>query len=171
MSTLGLFHTLAAVAAIVIGGVVLCGKKGSRSHVRYGRVYVSAMALLNISALGIYRITGEFGPFHVGALASLATLAAGFIFLRMTGPTGSGLFGHAYCMLWSYAGLLAAAVSEFATHVLDWPASAGVIGASLTVFVVGGLLIHTLGAAAINRVRGGPMVSGGYRKSGRAGAE
>jgi uncharacterized membrane protein len=166
---LGLLHSLAAVAAIIAGGIVVYERKGSRTHVRYGRMYVAAMALLNSSALGIYRITGEFGLFHVCALLSLATLFAGVALLWLFGTTDRGLYGHGYCMLWSYAGLLAAAVSEFATHLLDWPSSTGVVGMSLAVFIVGGAMIHTLGGRTIRRTREGSMSGGSDRRPGPAG--
>jgi hypothetical protein len=35
------------------------------------------MALLNGTPLAIYRLSGSVGPFHVAALFSLATVAAG----------------------------------------------------------------------------------------------
>jgi len=144
---LGYIHSFAAATAVLGGAAVLARPKGTRAHVLAGRLYLWSMVALNISALGIYRITGSFGPFHFGALLSLATVAAGVLLLRSSKV--GGVHGHAYCMLWSYLGLLAAAVSEFATHVLYWPASSGVIGTSLAVFVVGGVLVHRHGPAAI----------------------
>jgi uncharacterized membrane protein len=65
MSTLGWFHTAAAVAALVAGAVVLLRGKGTRSHRRLGWTYVVAMIALNVTALAIYRLTGSFGPFHI----------------------------------------------------------------------------------------------------------
>ena len=147
---LGYIHSFAAAAAIVGGAFVVARPKGTRIHVLAGRLYLWTLFALNISALGIYRITGGFGPFHFGALLGLATIAAGVLLLRLWKV--GGLYGHAYCMLWSYLGLLAAAVSEFATHVLDWPSSSGVMGTSLAVFIVGGVIVHRCGPAAIAKI-------------------
>ena len=150
MSALGYFHFLAALLALAGGAAVLLMSKGTARHVRAGRVYLFSMVFLNLSALGIYRITGALGAFHLMALLSLATLAFGVSMLRLKGR--AHIHVHAYLMLWSFLGLVAAAVSEFATHILGWPASAGVIGTSLALFVVGGALVHTRGAATIQRV-------------------
>ena len=71
---LGYLHSLAAASAIPGGAFVVARPKGTLVHVLAGGLYLGAIPALNISALGIYRITGSFGAFHFGALLSLATI-------------------------------------------------------------------------------------------------
>jgi hypothetical protein len=115
-------------------------------------VYVVAMLALNLSALWIYRLTGTFGPFHVAALISLATLLAGVsAALRRRRGDRNWLRRHYAFMSWSYVGLVAAAVAEVATRVPAVQAIAGgptiafwvtVVLASIAVFILGGEMIR-----------------------------
>ncbi|MBA2687969.1 MAG: DUF2306 domain-containing protein [Gemmatimonadaceae bacterium] len=116
MSTLGWIHTTFAVTAMVVGAVVVWRPKGTRSHRRLGWVYAVSMFGLNVTALMIYRLFGGFGPFHLAAIASLATLLGGMYFV-IARPTKNWLALHYSFMSWSYVGLLAAAASEIGTRV------------------------------------------------------
>jgi len=149
-SITGFVHLFAALLALASGAAVVLRTKGDRTHVATGRLYLVSMVALNVSSLSIFRITGDFGPFHAGALLSLGTLAIGIGAVRRR--VRPAIYLHGYCMLWSYLGLAAAAVSEIATHMLGWAPSMGVVGTSLAVFVAGGLIVHTRGAGAIHRV-------------------
>lgn len=113
----GHFHHATAWLAMACGAMVLLGRKGTRSHRRWGHAYVSAMLALNLSALGIYRLFDGFGIFHVFALVSLATLAAALIPALLRMPKGGWVELHAYFMSWSYIGLLCAAASELLSRV------------------------------------------------------
>jgi len=75
LSTLGAAHGAAAVAALVFGFVVLADRKGTSTHRALGAAYVAAMIATNLTALGVYRLTGQCGPFHVLALISLVPLS------------------------------------------------------------------------------------------------
>jgi uncharacterized membrane protein len=88
------FHIGTAVSALIFGLCVLLTHKGTRLHKQFGYAYFFNMLGLNISASLIYRLTGQFGPFHGSALASLFTLIAGFIpsYLRL--PHGRWLELH-----------------------------------------------------------------------------
>ena len=135
------FHIATAISALVFGLCVFFTRKGTRLHKQLGYAYFFNMLGLNISALFIYRLTGDFGPFHASALASLLTLIAGFIpaFLRL--PHGRWLELHYELMNWSYVGLVAAGVSEAATRLPSAPFWPAVVGGSAVVFLVGGMLI------------------------------
>ena len=73
MNTIGLLHSVLAMSAIISGAAMLLRQKGTRSHRRIGWVYVASMVGLNVTALGIYRLSGNFGPFHAAAIVSLAS--------------------------------------------------------------------------------------------------
>jgi uncharacterized membrane protein len=142
MSATGRFHTVFAVAAIIFGAVMLLRPKGTRSHRRIGWVYVAAMVGLNVTALAIYRLTGRFGPFHAGAILSLATVLAGFVVALRRHTHADWLQKHYLWMTYSYVGLLAAAASEILTRLPAAPFWWAVAGASALVFAVGAMMIH-----------------------------
>ena len=134
-------HIVSAFTALFSGALVFFLFKGTRLHKLLGYVYVTSMATLNFSAFFIYRLTGQFGPFHGAALASFLTLTVGFIPALRRKPHGQWLDLHYYCMCWSYAGLLAAGASEALTRIPESPFWPAVLAASLLVFFVSGALI------------------------------
>lgn len=142
MSTLGWFHTAAAVAALVAGAAVLLRGKGTRSHRRLGWTYVAAMIALNVTALAIYRLTGSFGPFHLAAVLSLASVAVGVVPAVRRTPAATWVERHYWWMTYSYLGLIAAAVAEIVTRVPGIDFWWTVVIASLAVFAVGAPIIR-----------------------------
>lgn len=139
MSSLGAFHLFVAIVALIAGTVVILRRKGTRVHRRIGWVYAVAMLLLNGSALMIYRLTGSFGPFHVAAIISLVTVAAGVLTAVRRRP--GWIEQHYYWMTYSYVGLLAATASEIGTRVPNAPFWWVVVLLSLAVFAIGAVLI------------------------------
>jgi len=137
MDVLGSSHLGAALAAMVTGAVVLLSRKGTAWHRRWGWAYVASMATVIATALLIYDLFGYFGPFHVAAMISLGTVAAGLAPAVRRVPRGRWIEAHAYWMSGSYVGLLAAAVSETVTRYMDWPFGASVMAASLLVCAIG----------------------------------
>jgi uncharacterized membrane protein len=135
------FHIGAAISALLLGLGVVLVRKGTRLHKQLGYAYFFNMLGLNLSALLIYQLTGHFGPFHGAALASLLTLAAGFIPAYLHLPHGRWLDLHYEFMNWSYVGLIAAGVSEAATRIPSSPFWPAVFASMIAVFSVGGILI------------------------------
>jgi uncharacterized membrane protein len=115
LSALGAAHFAASLAALALGLAVILERKGTPAHRLIGASYAVAMILLNVTALGVYRLTGSFGPFHALALVSLAILARGIAAVWRR-PAG-WLKTHYYSMAWSYVGLLAAAAAEVIARV------------------------------------------------------
>jgi hypothetical protein len=101
------------------------------------------MVLLNATALGIYDLYDRFGPFHVGALISVATLIAGFAPVILRRPRANWIEIHAYFMCWSYVGLVAALVAEISVRVPGVGFGPAVIGALIASVVLGAVAIHT----------------------------
>ena len=135
------FHIGTAISALVFGLCVFLTRKGTRLHKQFGYAYFFNMLGLNISALFIYRLTGNFGPFHGAALASLLTLIAGFIPAYLRLPEGRWLELHYEFMNWSYVGLVAAGVSEATTRLPSAPFWPAVFAGTAIVFLIGGRLI------------------------------
>ena len=132
---LGLVHLLTALAAMLFGTAVILGRKGTRKHRWIGRGYLAMMIAMNGTALMIYELYGQFGPFHWMALASLATVVAGYLPTWRKAPGWN--YRHAYFMVGSYVGLLAAAAAEVASRVPGWPFGLSVFISSAVVIVVG----------------------------------
>jgi uncharacterized membrane protein len=162
MISLGLTHTIAATTALVAGAAVLMARKGTRRHRQLGWAYVASMLLLNATALMIYRLFGRFGPFHVGAVFSFATVVAGTVAAlgarraRARGDAvgrARALERHYQWMTWSYVGLAAAAVSEIATRVPALRPRPGQGMAFGITVAVATLLVVGVGARLIRRRR------------------
>lgn len=151
-SSIGWAHFAFAIAAIAVGGSVGLLRKATRAHVWLGRTYAVLMLGLNATAFMLYRLFGHFGPFHAAALVSLLTIVMGWLPARRRRPAKwIGL--HALWMSWSYVGLLAAAAAETLSRVPDTPFWGMVVGASLAVVVLGGLVIRARLPWAVERVR------------------
>jgi uncharacterized membrane protein len=138
---LGYTHTSAAMAALLFGVFVFPMLKGTRLHKVLGYLYAAALCATNVTAFGLYHLTGHFGMFHLAAIVSFLTLLAGLIPVITRRPKKSWLNLHYKYTSWSYVGLLAAAVSEAAVrlpHAPFWPA---VAFGSAIFFGMGGWLI------------------------------
>lgn len=105
-------HIASALIAMVLGVVVLLRRKGDRRHVRLGYAYTVSMILVNVTAFGLYRLFGHFGPFHVAAIISLLTLLAGLRAVIRKPRRTDWLVNHLTYMYWSVIGLYAAFFSE-----------------------------------------------------------
>lgn len=69
-------HAVAAMAAIVLGGIQLVMEKGTRRHRVMGYVWVGLMAYVAISSFFIYelQIIGPFSPIHLLSIFVLYSL-------------------------------------------------------------------------------------------------
>lgn len=143
LDAFGLAHTFFGVAALLLGLVVVFRRKGTSTHRRIGQAYVLAMLALNVTGLMIYDLYGRFGPFHVAAAISLATIVAGFLPVYLRRPHKAWVSVHAIFMGWSYVGLLAAFIAEIAVRVPGVRFGTGVLVTSVLVTVGGAILIHT----------------------------
>ena len=140
-STTGLIHLLSGVVAILVGGVVLVSAKGSQFHRRAGYVYVASMAVLIISSLGIYRLYGHFGPFHIFSLVATFSLVAGMRPILKKQRTPADYETHFKRMYFSVVGLYAAFAAESFVRIPQfggfWAAVAwGMVLVFVTCFII-----------------------------------
>lgn len=119
--SLGGFHLIVAILALISGTMVLVMKKGSRRHKQIGYFYAFNMLLVNLTAFGIYRLWGGFGIFHIAAIIGLVTLLAGMIPVMIRKPRDNYMGWHFSFMYWSVIGLYAAFVSETLTRIPEAP--------------------------------------------------
>jgi uncharacterized membrane protein len=109
-TSIGAAHLTAAMAALVLGTMVMGAAKGTLFHRMTGAGYAAAMIIVNLSALAIYRLTRHFEAFHALALLNFALVTGGVVAALMR--RSGWLSIHYQCMAWSYIGLLAATGSE-----------------------------------------------------------
>jgi len=137
------WHVIFAVLALVFGIGIFTTRRGTPGHRRLGYCYVVSMGVTNAGALSLYARTGQFGPFHVAALISLATLVAGAVPAILRRPRGAWLAVHWEFMSWSFVGLLAAAIAEASFRipgVAYWPS---IVAGTILVFLGGGVWIYS----------------------------
>jgi uncharacterized protein (DUF2141 family)/uncharacterized membrane protein len=111
LTFIGWLHALACVVALTIGGLVLWRAKGGATHRRDGQRYLCAMVVVNLTALGIYRI-GSFNVFHILALCTLASLAIAFASARWRKPQRHWLRIHLSAVVFSYYQLVGGLINE-----------------------------------------------------------
>jgi uncharacterized membrane protein len=125
---------------------VFLAPKGTLSHVRFGRAYVAAMLGLNLSALGIYHLTGRFNFFHALAVLSLAMVLGGY-YHTATRRSPNWLWRHYQYMCWSFVGLVAAANNEAFVRVSALSRLARHTSTALP--LLGSVLVVALGGVVI----------------------
>lgn len=135
-------HLAAGLAALSAGALALATRKGSRGHRWAGRGYLAAMLLVNLSAFGLYGLTGSFNGLHLLAAISLVSVAIGGWAARAHWP-GEQAWArtHAFCMAFSYLGLWSAAVSQLALRLLPLPPGLAVPLAVGVVMALGSVLV------------------------------
>jgi len=153
MSPLGVIHVAFSILGLAAGLGVALARKGTAFHRRLGWTYVLAMVAVNGTALMIYRLLGHFGPFHAGALFSLASVFGGLVPAVRRAPPRGWLPQHAYWFAGSYVGLCAAAVAETFSRTSFLPFWWAVLLASLAVFALGGWVMATQIPRAVGRIR------------------
>lgn len=135
-------HLASALLAMVLGAVVLLRRKGDHVHKRAGYAYVIAMALVNLTAFGLYRLFGTFGPFHVAALVSGLTVFAGMFNILRRPRRPNSMVSHMVFMYWSVIGLYAAFFSEAMVRLPLPGGFAALVGAATGATVLAGALLQ-----------------------------
>ena len=95
---------------------LFCCRLKAHTHRAMGTVYILALVLVNVAALSLHR-ESVFGVFHALAVASLVTIAVGLSLLLLGRRSPTVIATHAYCMTWSYAGLVAAGCGQLTVAV------------------------------------------------------
>ena len=108
---LGWIHSLACLVALAAGPVGFATRKGSPRHVMIGRAYLISMIVLNLTALGIYRLGTFFFP-HLLALVTLVLIAIGWGSARLIRRHGAWRNVHLSAMVLSYYLLIGGGVNE-----------------------------------------------------------
>jgi uncharacterized membrane protein len=77
-------HAAAAIAAFVLGGVVLFRRKGGKIHMALGRAWVLLMLTVVFSSFFIHTINlwGIWSPIHLLSVGTFFSLIYGFVAIR-----------------------------------------------------------------------------------------
>jgi uncharacterized membrane protein len=127
----GSIHAALALACIAIGAVQLLRPKRGAWHRARGYFFVYAMLVADATALLLYRFTGSFNMFHVGALANLACVVCAIVPMLQAPRPANWRLRHYYFISWSYVGLISAGLTELVVRTMmlgsrtqAWSASA-----------------------------------------------
>jgi hypothetical protein len=108
-------HVLAGLTAVIAGAVAALTVKGSRRHIRAGRVFYGAITAVFVTAtvLAAMRWRQDYYLFIIGAVA-FAAATAGFLHRRLRRP---GDTGHIVGMGIGYAAMLTAFYVDNGPHL------------------------------------------------------
>jgi LPXTG-motif cell wall-anchored protein len=92
-------HAIAAIFALIIGTFVIFRRKGDRLHKFLGRIWVTLMLVLSVSAFFIndIRMFGPFSLLHILAIVTIVSLATALWHIRH-----GNIDGHRATMRWVY---------------------------------------------------------------------
>lgn len=78
-------HALAAMSAVILGGVQLSMKKGGLFHKQLGRVWVGLMLVVSFSSFFIHelKLWGVYSPIHLLSLWTIFSVGLGIYFVRV----------------------------------------------------------------------------------------
>jgi uncharacterized membrane protein len=145
-------HVVAALSALGAGAGVLLMPKGTHIHRVIGTVYVLALVVVNVAALSLHR-ENTFGVFHALAVVSLVTIAVGITPLLFGKRSPPVVATHAYCMTWSYAGLVAAGCGQLAVAVGQDDIGSWVVPVAIaTVLSISGVVIFGRVPSIVDRL-------------------
>jgi uncharacterized membrane protein len=108
---LGWVHLVASLIALAVGALVLMQRKGTAAHKLRGRIYVVAIVVTSITALGIYRVGGFFFA-HWFGVAALIVTTVGVSAAHSRIPRLGWMHLHLTCMLVSFYILIGGGVNE-----------------------------------------------------------
>ncbi|HWA40177.1 MAG TPA: DUF2306 domain-containing protein [Gemmatimonadales bacterium] len=151
---LGYVHLLAASLALLFGAFQLIRPRRDALHRRVGYAYVTVLGVSDLTALTVYRFTGGFNLFHILALYSLVCLGLALRPMLVTPRPFQWRRIHYMWIAWSYAGLSAAAATEFLVRVVRMEGWLGSVVGTVPVIGIGAFLIGHF-APALRTAEGG----------------
>lgn len=103
-------HLTAALASLLVGGLVLMRRKGTASHKLLGRMWVALMVTVAVSSfwlLGLNR--GSFSWIHILSVWTLVSLSLAVYYIRR-----GNVRAHKGFMVGTFLGLVGAGVGAMA---------------------------------------------------------
>jgi len=134
LTFVGATHMVLAMLSIMVGAIQLMRPKHGAAHRARGYAFVYGMVVVDGLAMLLYRFTGSFNAFHVGAVVNLAAIIAAMVPMLMSPRPANWKQLHYRSMSWGFVGLMAAAVTELIvrsvalTHGQAWAVSGAAAG-------------------------------------------
>lgn len=159
---LSLAHISFSAFSLVLGGFIFVNTKGTRQHRWVGTLYCVSMVGLNLTALGIYNLTGRFNLFHFTAILSLAMVLVGWAQVLFRRRLRNWLYRHYVYMCWSFVALVAASFNEGFVRLT--PLKALVHHAGNWVIIIAQAILLCAAGLFINRRKARTLARYGYAK-------
>ena len=103
-------HLSAAIASLLIGGIVLMRRKGTASHKLLGRLWVALMLAVAVSSFWLLGLgKGSFSVIHLLSVWTLISLALAVWFIRR-----GNVRAHKGFMIGTFLGLAGAGLGALA---------------------------------------------------------
>lgn len=116
LTTLGFFHTVVSILALVFGVVCIVREKFITSRTPLGMGYLLSMLVASVTAFGIFR-TGAFSPGHALTILTLISLAIALGAERMNAFGARSAQIALYAYAFSFFTLLIFTVTEVLTRL------------------------------------------------------
>jgi len=142
----GAIHATLAILCIAAGLIQFLRPKRGAGHRARGYFYVYAMLVADGTAMLVYRFSGHFNAFHVGAIGNFICIVLAIVPLLRSPRPASWRTTHYYFIAWSYVSLMSAAATEIVARLLPlttrgqvgWVALAlSLITMTIAYFVIG----------------------------------
>lgn len=127
VSVIGWIHTIACMAALVLGAWNIAARKRTAAHRRHGTWYAVTMIIAMISSFAVYRFDlpvvprpnstiGGFGIFHWLSVATLVSTLIGY-YGASRQRRGFWAYAHPVAMMVSYYLLIGGLINELFVRV------------------------------------------------------
>jgi uncharacterized membrane protein len=113
----GAIHVALAMLCIGVGLIQFLRPKRGAGHRARGYFYVYAMLVADGMAMLLYRFSGSFNLFHVGAIINFACIVLAVVPLLRSPRPANWRLTHYYFISWSYVSLISAAATEIAARL------------------------------------------------------
>jgi len=112
LTLVGAIHAALALLCIAAGLIQFLRPKRGAGHRSRGYLCVYAMLVTDGTAMLVYRFTGHFNAFHVGAIGNFLCIVLAVVPLLRSPRPVSWRMTHYYFISWSYVSLMSAAATE-----------------------------------------------------------
>ncbi len=114
----GAIHVSLAILCIGVGLIQFLRPKRGAGHRARGYFYVYAMLVADGTALLVYRFTGQFNWFHVGAIINFICIVLAVVPLLRSPRPANWRLTHYSFIAWSYVALMSAGTINVVARLL-----------------------------------------------------
>jgi uncharacterized membrane protein len=101
-------HVGSVIPAVLLGTVVIFGRKGTPQHKLFGRIWAGLMMIAAVSSFWLQSLFDGIGPVHILSVVTLVSIPHAIYSVRK-----GNMVAHQRGMVFPYIGLLIAGVFAF----------------------------------------------------------